>query len=90
MEARVFEIRVRGEKERVARLLCRDEFHAPPCEVPWSLSSDEDGTLVVGVFATAGKAAEVAERLGAVSVAPGDPERFDGLEEQYRIESRLR
>ncbi|MEU2792640.1 hypothetical protein [Streptomyces sp. NPDC007100] len=24
-------------KERIARLLCPDPDHAPPCEVPWSM-----------------------------------------------------
>lgn len=120
-EPRVYEVRVHGcatveeavaLQEPIARLLCPDEHHAGPCEVPWGFllespegaddgEDGEDGATVVvlGVCTTtAGRAAEVAARVRALvgearSVTWGegdDPERFEELVEQYRIENTPR
>lgn len=113
-EPRVYEIRVYGcadteealaLQEPIARLLCPDEWHDGPCDVPWefTLADDEradgDGAkvLVLGVHTSGTRAAEVADRLRAavgetrpVELGEGDAERFETLVEQYRIESGSR
>jgi hypothetical protein len=106
---RVYEVRVRGQagteealalQGPIARLLCPDERHDGPCEVPWGFTLSDDGqsqgeavVLVLGVYATAGRAEEVAARVRevageerSVSLSEGDPELFEELVEQYRIE----
>lgn len=88
-------------QEPLARLLCPVEDHEGPCEVPWGFTlRDGDGggrdpktVLVLGIFASAEKAAEVRERVRAF-VGPAHPvaltrpatDTFDELAEQYRIE----
>ncbi|GAA2386243.1 hypothetical protein GCM10010420_06190 [Streptomyces glaucosporus] len=114
-EPRVFEVRVRGcatveealaLQEPIARLLCPDEHHAGPCEVPWGFTLDDaegpdDGAtvLVLGVCVTSGgRAAEVAGRVRELAGGERtvtweesrDPERFGELAEQYRIENAPR
>jgi hypothetical protein len=83
-------------QEPIARLLCPDPGHAPPCEIPWSFTVDGE-CLVLGVIASAERAAEVADRVRAlvgdtrpVAVRAGDAERFEDLVEQHRIESGSR
>jgi hypothetical protein len=92
-EAAVYEIRTDPVlKERIARLLCPDENHAPPCPVPWSFGYAEDA-LVVAVCATATKAGEVLERVRALApatIAEADPADHEDLVEQYRVENALR
>lgn len=70
-EHRVHELRVRGfasigeaiaKQEVIARLLCPDEWHQGPCEIPWSLRVTDDpdtrraAVLVAGVLTTAQRA----------------------------------
>jgi hypothetical protein len=102
---RVYEIRIRGcgstdealaLQGPVARVVCPDEGHEPPCEVPWGFGFAEDG-LVLGVYCSRGKAEELAGLVrgvvGAgrpVVVGEGDTERFGELEEQYLIENGSR
>lgn len=95
-EPRVYEVRVHGcatveeaiaLQEPIARLLCPEEHHTGPCEVPWgfSLEDAEDD---------AERAAEVVERVRALVGearpvtwgAGDDPERFEELVEQHRVE----
>ncbi|MFC9506889.1 hypothetical protein [Streptomyces sp. NPDC057002] len=90
-------------KEPVTRLLCPDPDHAPPCDVPWScftLGDDEragDGieaaVLVLGVYASGGRAAQVADQVRGVvgetrpvTVSAAAAGQFEELAEQYRIE----
>lgn len=79
-----------GMQEAVKRVLCPVEDHAGPCEVPWGFTVG-DG-LVLGIYATPEKAAEVVERVRRVVgerevvLAEGTPGRFEELAEQYRIE----
>jgi hypothetical protein len=94
-----FEVTIRGfagtdealaMQEPIKRVLCPVAEHDGPCEVPWGFTVG-DG-LVLGIFATPEKAAEVVERVRAVVggrevvLAAATPGRFDELEEQYRIE----
>ncbi|RRO15741.1 hypothetical protein EIL87_17215 [Saccharopolyspora rhizosphaerae] len=110
-EGRVHEVRVRGfgsvddavaAQEVVARLLCPDESHRGPCEIPWSTGvADEPGTpggavLVVGVLTTARRAEGLLERVldavgpeHAVALGEADPEDYAELVEQHRIEAGL-
>ncbi|MEO3766277.1 hypothetical protein [Streptomyces sp. B8F3] len=82
-------------QEPVERLLCPDPDHAPPCEIPWSLTWDDTpGALITGVYATHEQATQVTERVRAlvgerrpVSLREGDAGRFGELVEQYRIET---
>ena len=92
---RIYEIRIDGGgdalKERVARTLCPDENHAPPCPVPWSLGQ-AGGSLVVAIYATPESAADVTTRLRALTSDPvtlteGDPADHEDLIEQHRIEN---
>jgi hypothetical protein len=92
----VYEIRIAGGedalKERVARLLCPDEHHPPPCPVPWSFGYG-DGTLVLAIYADQATAEDVVEQVRActphpVTLADGDPADYEELVEQYRIERR--
>ncbi|SMQ16580.1 hypothetical protein SAMN06272771_2950 [Streptomyces sp. Ag82_O1-12] len=109
-EPRVYEIRVLGcpsSKEALALqapiklLLCPDPDHAPPCEVPWSftLAGGDDGAstaLVLGVYTSRGRAAQVADRVRvlvgearSVAVSEGDAGEWEELVEQYRFERGL-
>lgn len=79
-------------QEPVARLLCPVEDHDGPCEVPWGLTLGDDA-LVLGIFASAAKAAEVADRVRAfvgeahpVTLGEATDGLFEELAEQYRIE----
>jgi hypothetical protein len=90
----VYEIRIDGGddvlKERVARVLCPDEDHPPPCPVPWS-SGYGSGALVVAIYASEETAGDVVERVRALTPRPvtltdGDPADHEDLVEQYRIE----
>jgi len=84
-------------KEQIARLLCPVEDHPPACEVPWAFTvadSDRDHELLLAIYTTAGKAADVVERLTAALGRPvelriGDPADFEDLATQYRIENGL-
>ncbi len=78
-------------KERVARMLCPDEHHPPPCQVPWSFTAD-DGGVVLAVVADRATAAEVASRVSTITgraapVAVADPADHEDLVVQARIES---
>lgn len=114
-EPGVYEIRVHGFadseealalQEPIARLLCPDEGHDGPCEVPWGFTlgrddrardrADDDGAtvLVLGVYASGARAAEVADRVRAalgetrpVELGEGDAEQFETLVKQYWIEN---
>ncbi|GAB2670740.1 hypothetical protein GCM10009743_53720 [Kribbella swartbergensis] len=96
-----FEVTVRGfagtdealaMQQPVARVLCPEPEHDGPCEVPWGFSVSDDDDLVLGIYASAEKAAEVVERVGRVVggqevvMSPAAPGRFEELEAQYRIE----
>jgi hypothetical protein len=113
-EPRVYEIRIGGFansaeafalQEQIARLLCPDEEHTGPCDIPWEFGlgdaddadpDDERTVLVLGVHTLGARAADVADRVRAtvgearpVVWGPGDPADFEALIEQYRIESAL-
>jgi hypothetical protein len=110
VESGVYEIRIHGypsSKEALAlqapieRLLCPDPDHAPPCEIPWSFTlagEEADSTaLVLGVYTSRGRAAQVAERVRTllgekrpVAVSEGEAEDWEELVEQYRFERGLR
>ncbi|MFE9407091.1 hypothetical protein ACFYNY_35865 [Streptomyces sp. NPDC006530] len=92
-------------QEPVERLLCPDPDHEPPCPIPWSFSlaeqtggpRDTSTTLILGVYAAHGQATQVARQVRAlvgegrpVLVREGDPEDFEELVEQYRIERGMR
>lgn len=113
-EARVYEIRVHGcagtaeafaLQGPIARLVCPDGWHEPPCDVPWGFTLDDDErrdggegvVLVLGVCTSGARATEVARRVRTVVdgtrpvvVSEGDAERFEDLVEQYRIEHGAR
>lgn len=113
-EPRVYEIRVYGCADSgeaialqgpIARLLCPEEWHDGPCDVPWGFTLDSDRradgdeatVLVLGVHTSGARAAEVADQVraaigerGPVELGEGDPEQFETLVEQYRIESGAR
>lgn len=93
----VYEVTIQGERrlemqEPIKRVLCPVEEHDGPCEVPWGFSASEDNDLVLGIYASAEKAAEVVDRVRGVVggrevvLAEAGPGRFEELEEQYRIE----
>lgn len=95
---RVYEIRIDGGddalKERVARVLCPDEDHPPPCPVPWSFGY-EAGAVVLVIYAASGVAAEVVERVRTITPRPvtvteGDVADHEELAVQYRIERQGR
>ncbi|GAA1603721.1 hypothetical protein GCM10009804_70130 [Kribbella hippodromi] len=99
---KTYELRIQGfsgtgealeMQEPVARVLCPVEAHNGPCDVPWGFTlADESHDLLLGIYATPEKAAEVAEKVRAVVggrtvlLAEGDPSRFEELIEQYQIE----
>jgi hypothetical protein len=106
-QPRVYEIRIAGHpsteealalQDPIERLLCPDPDHAPPCEVPWSFTVAGDGpdgstALVLGVYTSAGRVAQVAARVRAlaggtksVAVGEGDAGEWEELVEQYRFE----
>jgi hypothetical protein len=97
----VYEMLIRGfgatdealvMQEPVSRVLCPVEDHDGPCEVPWGFSVGEGNELVLGIYASAEKAADVVERVRGVvggrevTLTPAEPGRFEELKEQYRIE----
>jgi hypothetical protein len=78
-------------QDPVARLLCPEPEHDAPCEVPWGFSLTEDNDLVLGMYATADKAAEATDAVRRLTgreavLTESAPGRFDELAEQYRIE----
>ncbi|MEV0287484.1 hypothetical protein AB0H36_25505 [Kribbella sp. NPDC050820] len=91
-----FEVLIRGGElslqEPVARVLCPVEGHDGPCEVPWGFSVSGQDDLVLGIYASPAKAAEVVERVqevvGAseVVLSPAPADHFEELAEQHRIE----
>lgn len=91
---RVYEITVDGGdelKETVARLLCPDPDHAPPCPVPWSFDSVGRPLIVSVCVADEAVATELAERVRATiqrgtALSEADPADHDVLVEQYRAE----
>ncbi|TCC59426.1 hypothetical protein E0H73_22575 [Kribbella pittospori] len=100
-----FEVRIAGfadvdealaMQETVARVLCPEQEHNGPCEVPWGFSVDGPDQLVLGIYATAEKAASVVEDVRPavepreVTLMNGTPGRFDELADQYRIEHPAR
>ncbi|GAB3672839.1 hypothetical protein [Saccharopolyspora tripterygii] len=107
--SRVYEIRVPGfandaeaiaAQDPIARLLCPDEFHRAPCEIPWSLSVADDpdvperGVLVVAVLTTRSKALDLLRPIGEVTGRPAhlldaDPSDYEALVEQHRIEALM-
>lgn len=90
----VYEIAIDGDdglKDTVARLLCPDPGHAPPCPVPWSFDSVGRQLVVSVCVADAATATDLAERVRAetgrpVTLAAADPADHDVLVEQYRAE----
>ncbi|MEV4731607.1 hypothetical protein [Saccharopolyspora sp. NPDC049426] len=107
--ARVYEIRVDGfaslaeaiaAQDPIAHLLCPDEWHRGPCEIPWSLGVADDpgdldrAALVVGVLTTREKALELLRPIGEVTgrsavLVEADPSDHEELVEQHRIEALL-
>jgi hypothetical protein len=94
----VYEIRIAGGddvlKERVARMLCPEENHPPPCPVPWSFGYDEDA-VVLAIYAEPDMAEQIAADVRALTARPveitvGTPENHEELITQHRIESRRR
>lgn len=83
-------------QETVARVLCPVPEHNGPCDVPWGFSVDGADQLVLGIYATAEKAASVVEDVrGAVeprevTLMNGTPGRFNELADQWRIEHTAR
>ncbi|WP_412734291.1 hypothetical protein [Krasilnikovia sp. MM14-A1259] len=108
--ARGYEIRIVGcadidaaqdLQQPLARLLCPEEDHPPPCPVPWSFSQTEDEAgqpvLLLLLWTTGDTADEVTKRVQAhvgprmtVSVTAGAGEEFNTVAEQYRIEQAPR
>lgn len=90
----VYEITVDGDddlKEPVARLLCPDPEHVPPCPVPWSFDSAGRPLVVSVCVDDAAGAEDLAERVRAVTgrpttLAAADPADHEVLVEQYRAE----
>ena len=80
-------------KERIARMLCPVEDHDGPCEVPWGFTRAGGGDdLLIRIYASPQKAAEVFQRVKLVvgqpaDLAAGDPADFEDLATQYRIEN---
>ncbi|MFJ8050924.1 hypothetical protein [Streptomyces luteogriseus] len=110
-QPRVYEIRIHGCQSGedalalqapIERLLCPNPDHAPPCEVPWSFTlagedADASTALVLGVYTSSGRAAQVADRVRTlvgeartVAVSEGDAGEWEELVEQYRFEKGLR
>ncbi|MGA4838323.1 hypothetical protein [Streptomyces sp. G45] len=80
-------------QEPLARLLCPVEDHEGPCEVPWGFTLGEDGSLVLGIYASAAKAAEVTDRVRAfvgsahpATLQDATSDAFDELMGQYEVE----
>jgi hypothetical protein len=99
----VHEIRIHGctdtaealaLQDPIARLLCPDPGHPPPCDIPWSFTLDDD-CLILAVITSPERATEVATHIRPlvgeahpVTVRESnDPGRFEDLIEQHRIES---
>ncbi|REK86989.1 hypothetical protein DY245_29125 [Streptomyces inhibens] len=104
-EPRVYEIRIHGcagteealaLQESIVRVLCPDEWHKGPCEVPWgfTLGADEradggesDGgesvVLVLGIYTSGRTAAEVADRVRAVVGEAREAVLCEGDAEQF-------
>lgn len=94
----VFEITVGAAddvvKDRIARMLCPDEHHAPPCPVPWSFTAGDDG-VVLAVVANEPTALKVATQVEAITgnaapVTRADTAAHEVLVEQATIERGLR
>ena len=87
-------------KVTVARILCPDPEHAPPCPVPWeSRSSIDGGSVHFVIYATDDQAQEIlaevsTQGFGEVRLfksAGEDGQPIDGstVIEQFRIEQSL-
>jgi hypothetical protein len=93
---RLFEVVVPGgalsAQEPISRLLCPVPEHDGPCAAPWGFSVG-DGELVLGIYTTRAAAADIAARVRALTgvavLRDGDPERFESVVAQYRIEAGL-
>ncbi|MEU3270112.1 hypothetical protein ABZ639_04650 [Saccharomonospora sp. NPDC006951] len=107
-EPRLYEVRIGGfggDEDAlaltgpIARLLCPDEWHEGPCEVPWGFTLAEGGELselselVVGIYTAGNTAAEILARVRALAgpehpaaLSDGDPELFPEVVTQYEIE----
>ncbi len=91
---RVYEITIDGGddlKEPVARLLCPDPDHAPPCPVPWSFDSVGRPLVLSVCVDDEAAAAALAERVRTTTgrgtaLSEADPADHDTLVEQYRAE----
>jgi hypothetical protein len=94
---RVYEITLDGDdlKDTVARLLCPDEDHAPPCPVPWSLDSAGRPLVVSVCVDDAATARELAGRMreatgSAITLVEADPAGHEALLDQFLAERQLR
>ena len=87
-------------KVAVARILCPDPDHAPPCPVPWeSRSSTDDGTVHFVFYAMGNQAQEIlaevsSQGFGEVRLFKStdeDGQSIDGstVIEQFYIEQSL-
>ncbi|MFD8227555.1 hypothetical protein ACFV16_25740 [Streptomyces massasporeus] len=88
-------------QDPIERLLCPDPDHAPPCEIPWSFTlagGDDDAptVLVLGVYTSRGRAAQVTDRVRTlvgetrpVDVREGEAGEWEELVEQYRFDKGL-
>ncbi|MDQ3787147.1 MAG: hypothetical protein M3422_07890 [Actinomycetota bacterium] len=91
---RVFQITIDGGddlKETVARLLCPDPDHAPPCPVPWSFDSVGRPLVVSVCVDDVAVATALIERVRAITdlgttLSEADPADHDALVEQFRAE----
>ncbi|MGZ0148658.1 hypothetical protein ACXJJ3_16415 [Kribbella sp. WER1] len=80
-----------AHQDPIARLLCPEPEHNSPCEVPWGFTLTGDHTLVLGIYATPAKAAELTEAVHHLTthettLTESTTGNFDELAEQYRIE----
>lgn len=94
---RVYELILDGDdlEDTVARLLCPDEDHAPPCPVPWNLDSTGRPLVVSVCVDDSATAWELAGRLreatgSAVTLAEADPAGHEVLVGQFLAEGPLR
>ncbi|TCC20593.1 hypothetical protein [Kribbella sindirgiensis] len=95
-----FEIRIEGfagtdealaMQEPAARALCPVAEHNGPCEVPWAFTLADNHDLVLGIYTTRQRAAELTAGVQQATGHPtalteATPGHFDDLAEQYRIE----
>lgn len=75
----------------IAHKLCPEPEHTGPCEIPWGFTLTDDNALVLGIYTTQEKAAELTDTVRHLTPHPttlheAEPGRFEELAEQYRIE----